>query len=45
MLFTIAAFNMMSARSIKAVIPLLDAPSFVLSRRVIFSNELTEAAE
>jgi glycosyltransferase involved in cell wall biosynthesis len=45
MLFTIAAFNMMSTRSMKSVIPLLDAPSFVLSRRVILPSELTEAAE
>jgi hypothetical protein len=45
MLFTIAAFNMMSARNIKVVIPRLDAPNFVLSRRVILPIEVAEAAE
>lgn len=36
MMFTIAAFNMMSVRTIKGFIPLLDAPSFVRARRTIF---------
>lgn len=45
MLFTIAAFNMMSARTIKGVVPILDAPSFVLARRVWHEIEAREAAE
>lgn len=45
MFFTISAFNMMSARSIKAVIPLLDAPSFILSRRAVLAADLNQAAE
>lgn len=45
MVFTIAAFNMMSVRTIKVVMPLLDAPGFVLSRRAIFPVEANEAAE
>jgi glycosyltransferase involved in cell wall biosynthesis len=45
MLFTIAAFNMMSARSIKVVIPIVDAPGFVLSRRIVLPVEVAEAAE
>ncbi len=38
MLFTIAALNMMSARSFSTVIPMVDAPRFILSRRVVFSR-------
>lgn len=45
MLFTIAAFNMMSVRTIKVVIPILDAPNFVLARRVIHPIEAHAAAE
>jgi hypothetical protein len=45
MLFTIAAFNMMSARSTKVVIPRLDAPSFVLSRKSVLPAGFAEAAE
>ena len=45
MLFTIAALNMMNARSAKTVIPIIDAPSFILSRRVILSGSAKETAE
>jgi len=45
MLFTIAAFNIMSARSLTVVIPRLDAAKFILSRRVVLSRALGEAAE
>jgi hypothetical protein len=42
MLLTIAAFNMMNARSLSVVFPILDAPRFIISRRVALSGALGE---
>lgn len=43
MLFTISAFTVLNTRSLKVVIPLLDAPSFVRSRRQIVPAAKSEA--
>jgi hypothetical protein len=45
MVLAVSAFNFMSHRIIKVVIPRLDAPSFVLSREKILTRELTGADE
>ncbi len=44
-LFMSSAFTVMSARSMKAVIPKLDAPAYVLSRKKLVSSATSEAAE
>ena len=44
MIFTIAAFNVMSLRSVNSVIPLSDAGGLVLSRRKVLSVETMERA-
>jgi polyisoprenyl-phosphate glycosyltransferase len=44
MLFTISAFNLMNNRSIKLVIPRLDAPSFVLSRQHLLPDLAPETS-
>jgi len=43
MLFTISALTVLNTRSLKVVIPLLDAPSFVRSRRLIVPTTVTKA--
>jgi polyisoprenyl-phosphate glycosyltransferase len=45
MLFTIAALNMMSTRSVSTVIPMVDAPRFILSRRAVSCRAQGVAAE
>jgi polyisoprenyl-phosphate glycosyltransferase len=45
MLFTIAAFNIMSARSFSVVIPMMEAPRFILSRRIVWSRAKDTAPE
>jgi polyisoprenyl-phosphate glycosyltransferase len=37
MLFTISAFSVLNTRSLKVVVPRLDAPGFILSRRNFYT--------
>jgi polyisoprenyl-phosphate glycosyltransferase len=45
MLLTIAVFNVMSARSLSAVIPSIDAPKYILARRQVMSWALDEPVQ
>jgi len=45
MLFAISAFSILNTRSMKGVMPRLDAPSFVLFRRRILPSEIAQAFE
>jgi hypothetical protein len=45
MLFTISAFTILNTRSMKVVVPRVDAASFILGRRKLLPAALTELAE
>jgi polyisoprenyl-phosphate glycosyltransferase len=45
MLLTIAAFNVMGARSLAVVIPSIDAPKYILGRREVMSRALDETVK
>jgi glycosyltransferase involved in cell wall biosynthesis len=45
MLFTISAFSVLNTRSLKVVVPRLDAPGFILSRRKILHCTIAQAAK